>query len=71
MRILLAMVACLAVAGCATSTMSPQQRADAANDVPENHPHPPPRWVPIPADQGPPLRCWDNGEDTVCKRDPN
>jgi hypothetical protein len=63
------LLACLALIGC-SGPVSPRQRAEASTDVPEDHPHPPGHIVPIPGDPGPPLRCWDNGEDQVCKRDP-
>jgi hypothetical protein len=60
------------LAGCALGPVSPAQRAAAAQDVNENHPHPPALAVRIPGDPGfEPLRCWGNGEDIVCNRGPN
>jgi hypothetical protein len=58
------------VAGCANmGPVSARQRAEAAADVPEDHPHPPARWVPIPGDGSfDKLKCWNNGQDTVCNR---
>lgn len=57
-------------AGCASmGPVSARQRAEAATDVPEDHPHPPARVVPVPGDGSfNQMKCWDNGEDTVCRR---
>jgi hypothetical protein len=72
MRLVIACAALLSLSACASwGPVSPQQRAEAATDVPEDHPHPPGRIVSSPADPQGPLRCWDNGEDTVCKRSLN
>jgi hypothetical protein len=69
------LLAILALTGCAAPNLGPvsaRQRAEAATDVPEDHPHPPARWVPIPGDPSfNKLKCWDNGEDTVCNRTPD
>lgn len=66
------LLSCLVLAACtAQAPMTPRQRADAMQDVPEDHPHPPGIIVSSPADPQGPLRCWDNGEDKVCHRDPN
>ncbi len=59
------------LAGCASwGPVSPEQRARAQYDVPRDHPHPPGVIV-----SGPPndtsmdrLRCWNNGQETVCDR---
>jgi hypothetical protein len=62
----------LMLAGCALGPVSPGQRAAAAQDVPENHPHPPALVLHIPGDDGmEPLRCYNNGQDTVCSRGSN
>jgi hypothetical protein len=67
-------LAVLALASCAPGPRSgpeaARERAEAAADIPENHPHPPARLVPIPGnfDQ---LRCWDNGPGTVCTNTSN
>jgi hypothetical protein len=65
----------LALASCAPGPRSGpeavRERAEAAADVPENHPHPPARLVPIPGNNLSQLRCWDNGQDTVCNNTPN
>jgi hypothetical protein len=60
----------VSVAGCANmGPVSARQRAEAATDVPEDHPHPPARVVPLPGDGSyNRLKCWDNGQDTVCSR---
>jgi hypothetical protein len=60
----------VALVGCANmGPVSARQRAEAATDVPEDHPHPPGHVVPIPGDGSfERLRCWDNGEDRVCSR---
>lgn len=71
----LALALAAALAGCAgpppgqAAQQAAAQRAEAMADVPENHPHPPGVIVSSPADPQGPLRCWNNGEDTVCKRD--
>ncbi|HTZ70003.1 MAG TPA: hypothetical protein VMB71_05065 [Acetobacteraceae bacterium] len=68
MRLLL-LVGVLAVAAC-SGPVSPRQRAGAATNVAGDHPHPPGLAVLTPADPSPnKLRCWNNGEDTVCNRD--
>jgi hypothetical protein len=70
MRLILVCAAALSLCSCSLGPVSPQQRAEAATDVPEDHPHPPGTIVSSPADPGGPLRCWNNGEDTVCQRNP-
>jgi hypothetical protein len=62
----LALAACGPVSGPGTA----RQRADAAADVPENHPHPPPRPVTIPGSLTQ-LYCWQDGPNTICKNNPN
>jgi hypothetical protein len=63
----------LVLAACGPITRGPEaarQRAEAAADVPENHPHPPAGLVPIPGSFSQ-LRCWNNGEDIVCTNTSN
>ena len=58
------------LAGCALGPVSARQRAEAATDVPEDHPHPPATMVSAPFDSSTDkLHCWNNGQDTVCKRE--
>ena len=68
LRWVLAGTAVVCLSGCALGPVSPRQRAQAATDVPEDHPHPPATLVSTPADPQGALRCWNNGEDTVCHR---
>ena len=71
MRYLIACLALSALAGCTLGPVSSRQRAEAATDVPEDHPHPPGTIVSSPADPQGPLLCWNNGEDIVCHRSEN
>ncbi len=64
----LALLGC-SLAGCALGPVSARQRAEAPNDVAEDHPHPPATMINAPLDGSmDKLHCWNNGQDTVCKR---
>lgn len=59
----------LALTGCALGPVSARQRAEATTDVPEDHPQPPGTLARTVSDPSfAQLRCWNNGEDTVCSR---
>jgi hypothetical protein len=71
-----ALLACaFLLSGCAAPNWGPvsaRQRAEANTDVPEDHPHPPATILPVPLDPSfDKLHCWNNGEDTVCSRQPD
>jgi hypothetical protein len=63
--------AVMLLAGCSLPPPSAGQRRAAANDVPENHPHPPGVISSFPPGDlsSARLRCYPNGQDTVCYRD--
>jgi hypothetical protein len=57
------------VGGCALGPVTARQKAEAASDVPQNHPHPPPRLAGAPLDGSmDKLYCYTDGPDTICKR---
>jgi hypothetical protein len=68
-RYSLAALAVSLLAGCALGPVRPQQRVQAATDVSEDHPHPPASYAGVPLDGSTDkLHCFDNGHDTVCRR---
>jgi hypothetical protein len=69
MQTSLAASVALAVCGCALGPVSERQRVEAAQDVPQDHPHPPPRLAGVPLDGSTDkLYCYNDGPDTICHR---
>ena len=66
----LAAVAVLTVCGCALGPVSPRQRIEASQEVPQDHPHPPARLAGVPLDGSmDKLYCYTDGPDTHCQRE--
>jgi hypothetical protein len=68
MRPIVILMLVFAAAGC-TGPTSPERRAAAMSDIPLT-PHPPGRIASAPpADSSfSPLRCWNDGPETICSR---
>jgi hypothetical protein len=68
-----ALAIALAVCACAATApwgpVSQRQRAEAVQDVPQDHPHPPARLAGVPRDGSTDkLYCYTDGPDTICHR---
>jgi hypothetical protein len=59
----------LSLSACAMGPVSARQRAEASQDVPQDHPHPPARLAGVPLDGSTDkLYCYNDGPDTICHR---
>ncbi len=59
----------LSLYACAPGPVSQRQRAEAGQDVPQDHPHPPGRLAGVPLDGSTDkLYCYTDGPDTICHR---